>query len=103
MKTNNTKPFAQGLAVSSDIHRAICKWTNSIFRPTIPTNLIDKCVERKSFEQSIISSLIDLDEVGLLYREDIKNMQGKEQRNEIYRYLKNSLLREVPEQNEYKF
>lgn len=49
------------------------------------------------------TSLIDLDEVGLLYREDIKNMQGKEQRNEIYRYLKNSLLREVPEQNEYKF
>ncbi len=44
MKTNNTKPFAQGLAVSSDIHRAICKWSNSIFRPTIPTNLIDKCV-----------------------------------------------------------
>ena len=66
-------------------------------------DLIDKCVERKSFEQSTISSLIDLDEVGLLYREDIKNMQGKEQRNEIYRYLKNSLLREVPEQNEYKF
>lgn len=66
-------------------------------------DLIDKCVERKSFEQATISSLIDLDEVGLLYREDIKNMQGKEQRNEIYRYLKNSLLREVPEQNEYKF
>lgn len=43
-------------------------------------DLIDKCVERKSFEQSTISSLIDLDEVGLLYREDIKNMQGKEQR-----------------------
>ncbi|MBQ9142826.1 MAG: DGQHR domain-containing protein [Lachnospiraceae bacterium] len=66
-------------------------------------DLVDKCVEKKSFEQSTISNLLNLDEVGLLYREDIKNMQGKEQRNEIYKYLKNSLLREVPDQDEYKF
>jgi DNA sulfur modification protein DndB len=48
-------------------------------------------------------NLLNLDDIGLLYRDDIKNMQGKEQRNEIYKYLKNSLLREVPEQDEYKF
>lgn len=66
-------------------------------------DLIDRCVEKKSFEQATISNLLNLDDIGLLYRDDIKNMQGKEQRNEIYKYLKNSLLREVPEQNEYKF
>ena len=47
--------------------------------------------------------MLRLDEVGLLLREDIKNMQGKEQRAEIYKYLKNALLREVPNQDEYKF
>lgn len=66
-------------------------------------DLIGKCVDKKSFEQTTMIDLMKLDEIGLLYREDIKNMQGKEQRNEIYKFLKNALLREVPNQNEYKF
>lgn len=67
-------------------------------------DLIPKCVEKKSFEQQTISRLIQLNEVGLLYREDIKNMQGKQQRTEVYKYLKKALLRkEVPDQNEYRF
>lgn len=49
-------------------------------------DLIDRCVEKKSFEQVTISNLLNLDDVGLLYRDDIKNMQGKEQRNEIYKF-----------------
>lgn len=47
--------------------------------------------------------LLKLDEIGLLYRDDIKNKQGKEQRNEIYKFLQNALLREVPNKDEYKF
>ena len=66
-------------------------------------DLIAKCVEQKSFETKVIIEMLRLDEVGLLFREDIKNMQGKEQRAEIYKYLKNALLRDVPNQNEYKF
>lgn len=66
-------------------------------------DLIIKCQERKSFEVSIITEMLNLNEVGLLLRDDIKNMQGKEQRAEIYKYLKNALLKDVPDQNEYKF
>lgn len=66
-------------------------------------DLIPKCVDKKSFEQTTMIDLIKLDEIGLLYREDIKNMQGKEQRSEIYKFLQSALLREVPNQNEYKF
>jgi len=65
-------------------------------------DLIPKCAAGRSFEEKTIQELIPLDD-GLLYRSDIKNMQGKEQRNEIYTFLKSSLLREVPKQNEYKF
>ncbi len=65
--------------------------------------LIPKCVEKRSFEQSTIKELLPLDTVGLLYREDIKNKQGKEQRSVIYEYLKNILLKDVPAQDEYKF
>ena len=65
--------------------------------------LINKCVDRKSFETSVISELLPLDTEGLLYREDIKNKQGKEQRTIIYEYLKSVLLRDVPSNNEYKF
>lgn len=66
-------------------------------------DLIAKCVEQKSFETQKIEEIMRLDDVGLLFREDIKNMQGKEQRAEIYKYLKNALLRDVPNQDEYKF
>lgn len=65
--------------------------------------LIPKCAEKKSFEQKVISQLIPLDEEGLIYRDDIKNKQGKEQRSLIYNYLKRILLKDVPAENEYKF
>ncbi len=66
-------------------------------------DLIPKCAEKKSFEERTIIELLKLNEMGLILREDIKNMQGKEQRNEIYKFLKSALLREVPEQDEYSF
>jgi DGQHR domain-containing protein len=65
--------------------------------------LIPKCVERKSFEQSTIKELIPLDKDGLLYKDELKNKQGKEQRGIVYQYLKSALLKDVPAQDEYKF
>ncbi len=65
--------------------------------------LLSKCKERMSFEVKTIKELIPLDQAGLLYRNDLKNMQGKEQRNTVYAYLKNILLRDEPDKNEYKF
>lgn len=65
--------------------------------------LMTKCVERKSFEQSIINELLRLDRVGLIYKDELKNKQGKEQRSIIYEYLKSALLKDVPKQDEYKF
>ena len=65
--------------------------------------LISKCVEKKSFEKTVISELIPLEEEGLIYRDEIKNKQGKEQRNIIYSYLKNVLLKDVPSEKEYRF
>ena len=65
--------------------------------------LIPKCVERKSFEQSTIRDLIPLQNDGLLYKDELKNKQGKEQRSIVYQYLKSALLKDIPEQNEYRF
>lgn len=66
-------------------------------------DIIPRCVEKRSFEEKTIRGLIPLNEQGLLFKNDIKNRQGKDQRNEIYNFLKSSLLREVPDQDEYKF
>lgn len=65
--------------------------------------LIPKCAERKTFEQSTIKELIPLEKDGLLYKDELKNKQGKEQRNIVYQYLKSTLLKDVPTQDEYKF
>lgn len=66
-------------------------------------DLVPKCAERKSFEESVIKLLVPLDQTDLLMRDELKNKQGKEQRNIVYQYLKSALLKDVPAQNEYKF
>jgi len=66
-------------------------------------DLIAKCAQQKSFAESAIRELIPLSSIGLMFREDLKNKDGKEQRKLVYQYLKNSLLRDVPKENEYKF
>ena len=66
-------------------------------------DLFLKCIEKKSFEKSTMQSILKLEDSDLIVREDIKNMQGKEQRNEIYKFLKKSMLREMPRQDEYRF
>jgi DGQHR domain-containing protein len=65
--------------------------------------LIPKCVERRSFEKNTIKELIPLEKDGLLYKDELKNKQGKEQRSIVYQYMKSALLKDVPAQNEYKF
>ncbi|MVB10129.1 DNA-sulfur modification-associated [Caprobacter fermentans] len=66
-------------------------------------DLIPKCAERKSFEQATIQKLVPLDKTDLLYKDELKNKQGREQRNIVYQYLKSVLLKDVPMQGEYKF
>ncbi len=66
-------------------------------------DLVPKCAERKSFEESVIKLLVPLDQTDLLMRDELKNKQGKEQRNIVYQYLKSAMLKDVPTQNEYKF
>nr|AGS53301.1 hypothetical protein [uncultured bacterium contig00013] len=66
-------------------------------------DLIPKCVERKSFEEVVIKELLSLDKTWLLFKDELRNKQGKEQRNIVYQYLKSALLKDVPGQNEYKF
>lgn len=66
-------------------------------------DLIPKCAEKKSFEQKTIQGFLPLDEAGLLDKDDLKNKQGKEQRNVVYQYLKSTMLKDVPTQDEYKF
>lgn len=65
--------------------------------------LVPRCVDRKSFEETTMQDLLLLQDSDLLYKEDLKNVQGKEQRNRVYQYLKQSLLKDIPSQDEYKF
>ena len=65
--------------------------------------LIPKCAEKKSFQIDTIKSLLPLDEIGLIDKDELKNKQGKEQRNVIYKYLKSALLKDTPDQDEYSF
>ncbi|MCL2821374.1 MAG: DGQHR domain-containing protein [Oscillospiraceae bacterium] len=80
--------------------------TNSGFYASIKflcEDLIPKCSSGKSFTIESISHLMQIDSDKLIYREDIKNLSGKEQRSVIYNYLKRLLLREVPDEDEYEF
>lgn len=64
--------------------------------------LIPKCAELKDFTQSKISDLLHIDS-NILQRSDIKNQDGKTQRKNIAKYLEDSINRDIPEENAYKF
>ena len=66
-------------------------------------DLFSNCINAKTFETKYIEKELKLNEVGLLLKEDLKNKQGKEQRNEVYNYLKHSLIKDIPDSNEFKF
>jgi hypothetical protein len=36
------QPVQKGRVLPPEIHKAVQKWSNSFFRPSIPTNLMDK-------------------------------------------------------------
>ena len=44
MNASDLQPVQKGKVLPPEIHKAIQKWSNSFFRPSIPTNLIDKSV-----------------------------------------------------------
>ena len=65
--------------------------------------IIPLCVQEGSFEVKYIEKILDFSGEDLLYRKEIKNMQGKEQRQEIYNYLLKILTKDIPNKNGYKF
>lgn len=64
--------------------------------------LIAKCVEKKSFTKETFVDLLNL-EPPLLTRLDIKNCDGKTQRKEIEKFLRNSINSNMPQEDAYQF
>lgn len=65
-------------------------------------DLIPKCAMDRSFSVDKITKILPFFEMELLQKDDIKNIAGREQRIEIYNYIKSILLREVPSEDEYE-
>jgi len=66
-------------------------------------DLIPKCAMDKSFSIEKIIRILPFSDAELLLKDDIKNIAGREQRSEIYNYIRGILLREVPSESEYEF
>lgn len=88
--TSSKNPFMTNAGIYASIE-FLCK------------DIIPYCAAARSFEKETISCYLNLDKNGLLLKEDIKNLQGKEQRAEIYKYLSKSMQKDLPKANEYKF
>lgn len=65
--------------------------------------LIPLCANYHSFEFATIQKLLKFDSDDLLLRDSLKNQQGKEQRANIYKYLRNILIKDLPSTDEYKY
>lgn len=66
------------------------------------SNLIVKCVDRKSFSVETFQDLLRLDE-DLLLKENLTGLDGRTARKRIMEFLESSVLQEVPDQDEYQF
>ena len=65
--------------------------------------MIPKCVEKKDFTQENMERLLKLDETSLLFKADLKNVDGKMQRKLIANYLDSSINNDIPNEDAYKF
>ena len=64
--------------------------------------MIPQCAFAKTFEKEHIKQLLDFENEELLYRADLKNVQGKEQRQIVYNFLNKIFTKDVPSDNGYK-
>ncbi len=64
--------------------------------------IIQACALSGTFEQEYIGSIMDFSQEDLLTRKDIKNQQGKEQRQSIYNYLLEIFTKGIKRKSGYK-
>ena len=65
--------------------------------------LIPLCANKGSFEKTTIQELLNFNNEELLFRDELKNQQGKGQRQYIFNYLIKILTKDLPTSNGYKF
>lgn len=65
-------------------------------------DLFIKCIDKKSFSISTFSKYLNLEEVGLLFHEEIKGLDGKSARTKVKEYLGTNLILDIPKQNEFE-
>lgn len=64
--------------------------------------IVPLCANAGTFEVEYIKSLLKFSPGEVLYRADIKNLQGKEQRQKIYDFLLDILTKDIPVKNGYR-
>lgn len=64
--------------------------------------IIPLCANAGTFEFEYIKKILKISSDELLLRSDIKNLQGKEQRQRIYEFLVGILTKDIPIKNGYR-
>jgi hypothetical protein len=65
--------------------------------------LLTKCAEKKSFSIETFKDILRLDDNKLLIRNDLKDSDGRSARRKIIEFLEQSMIGNLPEQEEYEF
>lgn len=65
--------------------------------------IIPICVKAGTFEISYIKDNLKIGHDEILLRADIKNLQGKEQRQRVFDFLLSMFTKDIPDNNGYKF
>lgn len=65
--------------------------------------LIEKCAEEKSFKVNNFKKHLRLDDVGLIFLDEIKGLDGKTARKTIRAHLETNTRTGVPDQDDYEF
>lgn len=66
-------------------------------------SVLPKCMELGSFEIDIIKGILNLNELDLVTRADIKSMDGKGARKKVREFLEEAMILDLPAENELKF
>jgi DGQHR domain-containing protein len=88
--TKSTNPFF----VNSGFNAAIEHFLLSV---------LPKCMELGSFEIDTLKTILNLKDLDLITRKDIKSMDGKGARRKVREFLEEAMISDLPSENELKF
>lgn len=69
----------------------------------LANTFLPRCADKKDFTENRFKEFLGLDKVGIILRDDIKQIEGRTRRKWIKEHLESNITTSLPDEEQYKF